>query len=154
MSPVDRDGLTSKFSMYSYERTGWLGSRDLGFFDRDLREGAGNFAIWALQPGHRDGSGKKSSLQTADVFPVVASLPPKNNVCEWFRWRKAFLANHSLALKIKEQTGETSRKIVRSGYVYKSKLKGRRSLCTAALFSQNDAFTKANLPWLWDWLIK
>jgi len=23
-----------------------------------------------------------SSLQTADVFPVVASLPPKNNVCE------------------------------------------------------------------------
>ena len=23
-----------------------------------------------------------SSLRTADVFPVVASLPPKNNVCE------------------------------------------------------------------------
>ena len=22
------------------------------------------------------------SLRTADVFPVVASLPPKNNVCE------------------------------------------------------------------------
>ena len=24
----------------------------------------------------------KSSLQTADAFPVVASLPPKNSVCE------------------------------------------------------------------------
>ena len=23
-----------------------------------------------------------SSLRTADVFPVVASLPPKNNACE------------------------------------------------------------------------
>ena len=32
------------------------------------------------------------------------------------------------------------------GYVYKSKLKGRRSLCIAALFPQNDAFTKVNLP--------
>ena len=25
---------------------------------------------------------KKVSLRSADVFPVVASLPPKNNVCE------------------------------------------------------------------------
>ena len=29
-------------------------------------------------------------------------------------------------------------------------LKGRRSLCTAALFPQNDAFTKVNLPGLWE----
>ena len=25
---------------------------------------------------------KRGSLRTADVFPVVASLPPKNNVCD------------------------------------------------------------------------
>ena len=72
-----------------------------------------------------------SSLRTADAFPVVASLPPKNSVCEPerqndFPWRKTFLANHSLALKIKELTRETSRRIVRNGYVFKSKLKGRR----------------------------
>ena len=36
-----------KFSMCSYERTGWLGSRDLG-------KRAGNFAMWTLQPGYRD----------------------------------------------------------------------------------------------------
>ena len=45
MSPVDRAGflrsrLTSKsfikFSMCSYERAGWLGSRDLRFSNRDL----------------------------------------------------------------------------------------------------------------------
>ena len=29
-----------------------------------------------------DSSPAKSSLRTADAFPVVASLPPKNNVCE------------------------------------------------------------------------
>ena len=45
---------------------------------------------------------------------------------------------------------ETSRRIVRDGYVFKSKLKGRRGLCIAVLFSQNDAFTKVNLPGLWD----
>ena len=55
MSPVDRLGrfprsrLTSKsfvkFSMCSYERAGWLGSRDLGFSNRDLGKRAGNFAI-------------------------------------------------------------------------------------------------------------
>ena len=44
-----RSGLTSdsfvKFSMCSYERVGWLGSRDLGFFNRDLGKRAENFAI-------------------------------------------------------------------------------------------------------------
>ena len=45
---------------------------------------------------------------------------------------------------------ETSRKIVRGGYVYKLKLKGRRGLCIAALFSQIEAFTKDNLPGSWD----
>ena len=34
---------------------------------------------------------------------------------------------------------------MRGGNVYKSKLKGRRSLCIAALFQQNDAFTRVNL---------
>ena len=29
-----------------------------------------------------DSSPAKSSLRTADAFPVVTSLPPKNNVCE------------------------------------------------------------------------
>ena len=43
---------------------------------------------------------------------------------------------------------------MRSGYVYKSKLKGPLSLCVAALFPQNDAFTKVNLRGLWDWLMK
>ena len=54
MSPVDRAGgrfprsrLTSecfvKFSMCSYERTGWLGSRDLGFSNRGLGKRAKNF---------------------------------------------------------------------------------------------------------------
>ena len=64
------------------------------------------------------------SLQTADKFPVVASLPLKNSldlrtqVAKSFPWRKTF---HDLALKIKEVTHKTSRKIVRGGYVYKSK---------------------------------
>ena len=82
------------------------------------------------------------SLRSAGVFPVITSLPPKNNVCEPeqpkdFRDVELFLANHNLALKIKELTGETSRKIVRGAvrYVYKSKLIGRSSLCTAALFA-------------------
>ena len=66
-----------------------------------------------------------------------------------FPWRKTFLANQGLALKIKELTRETSRKIVCGGY----ELKRRRSLSIAALFSQNVAFTKVNLPGLWDWLI-
>ena len=52
MSPVDRAGfvrsrLTSKsfikFSMCSYERAGWLGSRDLRFSNRDLVECFKNF---------------------------------------------------------------------------------------------------------------
>ena len=33
------------FSMCSYERVGWLGSRDLGFSYRDLGKQAQNFAI-------------------------------------------------------------------------------------------------------------
>ena len=46
------------------------------------------------------------SLRTADVFPVVASLPPKNNVCEperqnYIRDLKAFAS--SLANQIKGQ---------------------------------------------------
>ena len=46
------------------------------------------------------------SLRTADVFPVVASLPPKNNVCEPERQNnirdvKAFVS--SLANQIKRQ---------------------------------------------------
>ena len=32
----------------------WLGSRDLGFSNRDLGKRAGNFAIWTLHPGYRD----------------------------------------------------------------------------------------------------
>ena len=62
-----------------------------------------------------------------------------------FQGRQTLLANHGLALKIKELTRETSRKIVCGGYV-----KGRRSLCIAALFSQNDGFTKVSLQGLWD----
>ena len=42
-----RSRLTSKsfvkFAMCSYERAGWLGSRDLGFSNRDLGKRAGNF---------------------------------------------------------------------------------------------------------------
>ena len=45
-----------------------------------------------------------------------------------------------LHLALKELTRETYRKIVRSGCIYKSRLNGRRSLCTAAPFPQNDAF--------------
>ena len=40
--------------MCSYERTGWLGCRDLGFSNQDLGKRAGNFAIWTLHPGYRD----------------------------------------------------------------------------------------------------
>ena len=44
-----RSRLTSKsfvkFSMCSYERAGWLGSRDLGFSNLDLGERAENFSI-------------------------------------------------------------------------------------------------------------
>ena len=64
------------------------------------------------------------SLRSADAFPVVACLPPKNSVCEpeqrndSMTW--TFLANHNLALKIKELTRESPRKIVRGavGYVF------------------------------------
>ena len=92
----------------------------------------------------------RCSLRTADAIPVVTSLPPeilrlRTREAKRFPWPKVFLVDQGLARKIKELTRETSRKIVRRGYVYKSKLKGRRSLCTvAALFSQNDAFTKVN----------
>ena len=41
--------------------------------------------------------------------------------------------------------GRVALKILRGGYVYKSKLKGRHSLCVAALFPQSDASTKVNL---------
>ena len=54
MSRVDQAGPVSKilhylfesyikFSMCSYERVGWLGSRDLGFSNRDLAKRAGKF---------------------------------------------------------------------------------------------------------------
>ena len=40
--------------MRLYERTGWLGSRDLVFSNRDLGKRAGNFAIWRLQTSYGD----------------------------------------------------------------------------------------------------
>ena len=54
MSRVDQAGPVSKilhylfecfvkFSMCSYERAGWLGSRDVGFFNRDLAKRAERF---------------------------------------------------------------------------------------------------------------
>ena len=53
-----RSRLTSKsfvkFSVCSYKRAGWLGSRDLGFFNRDLGKRAENFAIGTLHHGYRD----------------------------------------------------------------------------------------------------
>ena len=55
MSTVDRAGRVSEislspesfvtFSLCSYERAGWFGSRDLGFSNRDLGKRAENFAI-------------------------------------------------------------------------------------------------------------
>ena len=53
-----RSRLTSKSFgktlMCSYERSGWLGYRDLGFSNRNLDKRAGNFAIWTLHPGYRE----------------------------------------------------------------------------------------------------
>ena len=40
-----KETYSSKFSMCLYERVGWLGSRELGFSNRDLGKRAGNFAI-------------------------------------------------------------------------------------------------------------
>ena len=40
------------------------------------------FGFWYCDLSDVDSSPAKSSLRTADAFPVVASLPPKNNVCE------------------------------------------------------------------------
>ena len=37
-----------KFSMCSYERVGWLGSRDVGFSNRDLGKRAEHFAILSI----------------------------------------------------------------------------------------------------------
>ena len=52
-----RSRLTSKsfvkFFLCSYERAGWLGSRDLGFSNQDLGKRAWNVAIWTLQPCYR-----------------------------------------------------------------------------------------------------
>ena len=67
-------------------------------------------------------------------FLVVDSLPTRTRTTKRFPWRKTFVANHSLALKIRKLTRETFRKIVRGGHVYKSKLKGQRSLCTPPFF--------------------
>lgn len=37
-----------KFLMFSYEETGWLDSRDLAFFNRDLGKWVESCAIWTL----------------------------------------------------------------------------------------------------------
>ena len=84
-----------------------------------------------------------SSLRTADVFPVVASL---RKITSASPSSKTFVANHSLAVKIKEPTRETSRKNVRGGHVYRSKLKGQRSLCTAALFLRTTRLPRLICP--------
>ena len=47
-------------------------------------------------------------------FRLLSLEPERQND---FPWRKTFLANHGLADIIKELTRETSRKIVRGGYV-------------------------------------
>ena len=96
----------------------------------------------------------ETSLKTG--FAQIFSCCPKNLSCPNFGGGcspprpPGPYAYDGLAVKIKELTRETSRKIMRGGYVYKSKLKGGRSLCKAALFPQNNAFTKVNLPGLWD----
>ena len=59
----------------SYERVGWLGSRDLGFSNRDLSKRAGNFAIWTLQPGYPDESGMNSGGPDGVVLHCLLSFP-------------------------------------------------------------------------------
>ena len=88
------------------------------------------------------------------LFLSLRKITSANRAAKRFPRRRNVLINQGLALKIKELTRETSRKIVRGGYVYQSKLIGRRGLCTAALFPQNDALTKVNLPGLCGLLMK
>ena len=74
-----RSRLTSKsfvkFSTGSHEMAGWLGSRDLGFFNWDLGKRAGKFAIWTLQPGYRDESGMNSSNEFCIVLLCLLYFP-------------------------------------------------------------------------------
>ena len=43
-----------KYSMWSYEKAGQPGYRDLGFYSRDLGNRDENFPIWTLHPGYQD----------------------------------------------------------------------------------------------------
>ena len=57
----------------------------------------------------------RTNLRTADAFPVVASLPPKNNVCEPeqqndFPWRKTFCFDVGLSdQRIEYSSSDSSR---------------------------------------------
>ena len=51
-----------KFSMCSYERAGWLSSRELGFSNRDLGKRAENFAIRTLHPVNGMNSGGPNGI--------------------------------------------------------------------------------------------
>ena len=62
-----------KFSMCSYERAGWLGFRDLSFFNQDLGKWAGNFAMWTLQPSHWDESRSSGSPDGRPALSAVFS---------------------------------------------------------------------------------
>ena len=58
----------------SYDRVGRLGSRDLGFSNRDLSKRAGDFAIWTLQPGYPDESGMNSGGPDGVVLHCLLSF--------------------------------------------------------------------------------
>ena len=65
--------------MCSYERAGWLGSRDLGFSNRKFCH------MWTLQPGYRDESGMNSGgpdgIIIVCIFYVVSISFNSNSQC-------------------------------------------------------------------------
>ena len=99
MSPVDWAGPVSeilpylwifvKFSMCSYKRAGWLGSRDLGFSTWDLGKRAENFAIWTLQPGYQDESGMNSSNEFCIVLHCLLYFPHHKHPIQlqWYSYK-------------------------------------------------------------------
>ena len=60
--------------MCSYEREGWLGSRDLGFSNLDLSKRAENFAMLHFIPV----TGMKSSCFARCIFHII-SIPFHNS---------------------------------------------------------------------------
>ena len=72
----------TKISMCSYEKAGWPGYRDLGFFDRDLGNRAGNFSNFS----HMNTPARIPGRNIFNCAWLVRSLTGRNAVPRVFWW--------------------------------------------------------------------